>query len=162
MSETPTFFGKYRGIVTHNKDPLMLGRIRAKVQDVYGEQESGWALPALPYAGKGVGLFLIPPKDASVWIEFEQGNPEYPIWTGCFWGQGELPALPAIPDKKVLKTEAGTITIDDLLKAITIETSTGLKIALETQGITIDNGKGGKITLTGPQVSVNDGALEVT
>lgn len=139
----------------------MLGRIRAKVQDVYGEQESGWALPALPYAGKGVGLFLIPPKDASVWIEFEQGNPEYPIWTGCFWGQGELPALPAIPDKKVLKTEAGTITIDDLLKAITIETGTGLKIALEPQGITIDNGKGGKITLTGPQVSVNDGALEV-
>ena len=140
----------------------MLGRIRAKVQDVFGEDESGWALPAVPYAGQGVGLFLIPPKDASVWIEFEQGNSEYPIWTGCFWGQGEVPALPAVPDKKILKTDSGTITIDDLTKAITIETNTGLKIALEPQGITIDDGKGGKITLSGPQVSVNDGALEVT
>lgn len=161
MSNRQTFLGKFRGTVSDNNDPLMLGRIRAKVQDVFGEGVSGWALPAVPYAGQGVGLFLIPPKDASVWIEFEQGNPEYPIWTGCFWSQGELPALPAVPDKKVLKTDSGTITIDDLMKSLTIETNTGLKIALEPQGITIDDGKGGKIALSGPQVSVNDGALEV-
>ncbi|MBS0150795.1 MAG: hypothetical protein JSR31_07615 [Nitrospira sp.] len=158
------FYGKFRGVVSDNRDPLMLGRIRAKVQDVFGEQESGWALPALPYAGKNVGLFLIPPTDASVWIEFEHGDPEYPIWTGCFWAQGELPASPAVAEMKVLKTDAGTITLNDVTGAggITIETTAGMKIVMNAMGLEITNGQNASIKLTGPQVSVNSGALEVT
>lgn len=157
------FYGKFRGVVTDNSDPLFLGRVRARVQDVLGGKEIGWALPSLPYAGKGVGLFLIPPVDASVWIEFEHGDPDYPIWTGCFWSQGELPATPAVAEMKVLKTDAGTITINDLpgVGGITIETSAGMKIVINMQGIEINDGIGGSIKLTGPQVSVNDGALEV-
>jgi hypothetical protein len=85
------FFGKYRGVVIDNKDPSMLGRIIAKVPDVLGNNDSGWALPSTPYAGNGVGLFLIPPVNAFIWIEFGHGDPDYPIWTGCFWAQGEVP-----------------------------------------------------------------------
>ncbi len=160
---TRQFFGKFRGVVTDNRDPLMLGRIRARVQDVLGENESGWALPSLPYAGNGVGLFLVPPVDASVWIEFEHGDPDYPIWTGCFWSQGELPATPAVAEMKVLKTDAGTITINDLPGAggITIETTAGMKIVIDMTGIEINNGMGGSIKLNGPKVSINEGALEV-
>lgn len=160
---TGQFLGKFRGVVTDNRDPLMLGRVRARVQDVFGENESGWALPSLPYAGRGVGLFLVPPVDASVWIEFEHGDPDYPIWTGCFWSQGELPATPAVAEMKVLKTDTGTITINDLpgIGGITIETSAGMKIVINMQGIEINDGIGGSIKLTGPQVSINDGALEV-
>ena len=157
------FYGKFRGVVTDNRDPLMLGRVKARVQDVFGDHSCGWALPSLPYAGKGVGLFLVPPVDASVWIEFEHGDPDYPIWTGCFWSQGELPATPAVAEMKVLKTDAGTITINDLpgIGGITIETSAGMKIVINMQGIEINDGIGGSIKLTGPQVSINDGALEV-
>lgn len=157
------FYGKFRGVVSDNRDPLMMGRIRAKVQDVFGEQESGWALPALPYAGKNVGLFLIPPTDASVWIEFEHGDPEYPIWTGCFWAQGELPASPAVAEMKVLKTDVATITLNDVSGAggVTIETTAGMKIVMNVTGLEITNGQGGSIKLSGPQVSVNSGALEV-
>ena len=160
---TRQFFGKFRGVVTDNRDPLMLGRIRARVQDVLGENESGWALPSLPYAGNGVGLFLVPPVDASVWIEFEHGDPDYPIWTGCFWSQGELPATPAVAEMKVLKTDAGSITINDLPGAggITIETTAGMKIVIDMTGIEINNGMGGSIKLNGPKVSINEGALEV-
>ncbi len=160
---TGQFLGKFRGVVTDNRDPLMLGRVRARVQDVLGENDSGWALPSLPYAGRGVGLFLVPPVDASVWIEFEHGDPDYPIWTGCFWSQGELPATPAVAEMKVLKTDSGTITINDLpgIGGITIETSAGMKIVINVQGIEINDGIGGSIKLTGPQVSINDGALEV-
>ena len=158
------FQGKYRGVVSDNRDPLMLGRLRATVSDVFGEEESGWAMPSVPYAGSGVGLFLLPPNNASVWIEFEHGDPEYPIWSGCFWAQGEVPALPATHEMKVLKTDTGTITINDLPGAggITIETATGMKIMISTAGIEINNGQGGQIKLTGPQVSINNGALEVT
>jgi uncharacterized protein involved in type VI secretion and phage assembly len=160
-AQGPPFYGKYRGVVTDNRDPVQLGRVRARVQDVLGDQESGWTMPAVPYAGKGVGFFLIPPVDALVWFEFEHGDPERPIWTGCFWATGELDA---VPEKKELKTEAGTITLDDTPGAggITIETAIGMRIKISTQGIEITNGQNGTIQLTGPQVSLNNGALEVT
>src|SRR5439155_22861731 len=108
------------------------GRIQAKVPDVLGDNTSTWALPALPYAGKNVGLFLVPPTDALVWIEFEQGDPDYPIWSGCFWAEGEAPASPAVAEMKVLKTDGGTITMNDQQgdAGITIETTSGLKIVM--------------------------------
>ncbi len=158
------FYGKYRGVVTDNDDPNGLGRIRVKVQDVLGDQESGWALPALPYAGDGVGLYLIPPVDAFVWVEFEHGEPDYPIWTGCFWlTSTTVPEEASGPDIKLLKTDIATITIDDSDSdsSITIETTNNLKIVMDTDGIEISNG-GQKITLSSASVSVNDGALEVT
>lgn len=156
--------GKFRGVVSDNRDPLMLGRLRARVQDVFGDQESGWALPALPYAGNGVGLFLVPPADAWVWIEFEHGDPDYPIWTGCFWAQGEVPASPGVAEMKVFKSDAVTLTVNDLPGAggVTLETALGMKIVLSATGIEIDNGMGASIKLSGPQVSLNGSALEVT
>lgn len=157
------FYGKYRGIVSDNRDPLMLGRIRAKVPDVFGDLESGWALPSVPYAGNGVGLFLIPPSNAWVWIEFEHGDPDYPIWTGCFWAQGELPATPAVAEMKVLKTDTATITLNDLPGAggVTIETQNGMKIVMNISGIEVNNGQGATVKMTLNQVSINNGALEV-
>ena len=71
---TQTFYGKYRGTVVDNSDPNGIGRVKACVPDIFGDEDSGWALPSLPYAGDGVGLFLIPPVDAWVWIEFEGGE----------------------------------------------------------------------------------------
>ncbi|MEM6353895.1 MAG: phage baseplate assembly protein V [Cyanobacteria bacterium P01_D01_bin.14] len=159
----PPFYGKYRGVVKDNQDPLIQGRIKAQVLDIFGDQDSGWALPALPYAGNQVGLFLIPPVDANVWIEFEGGDPEYPIWTGCFWAPGEVPAIPPLPQIKMLKTDVGSITLDDTPGAggITIETTAGMKIALTAAGLEVSNGQG-SLQIQGPQISLNNGALEVT
>jgi len=163
MNGEGRFYGKFRGVVSDNSDPSNLGRIRARVADVFGEEESGWAMPSVPYAGSQVGLFLIPPTNASVWIEFEHGNPDYPIWTGCFWAENEVPVSPASADKKVLKTGAGTITLDDTQgsNSVTIETTNSLKIKMDQQGIEISNGSQ-KIMISSSSVSVNDGALEVS
>jgi len=164
----PPFYGKYRGVVTDNQDQLTLGRVRARVQDVLGDNESGWALPSSPYAGDKVGLFLIPPTGANVWIEFEHGNPDYPIWSGCFWSEGKIPhetTPPLLPNIKILKTNTSTIMLDDTPGAggITIETSvgTGAKIVINTEGIEISGGELGDIKVTANSVSINNGALEV-
>lgn len=157
------YFGKYRGTVVNNIDPMQQGRIQVSVPSVLGGGQLSWAMPCVPYAGPGVGLFLIPPVDANIWVEFEAGDPDYPIWSGCFWGIGEVPALPAIAEMKVLKTDSCTITLNDLpgMGGVTIETMTGMKIILSATGLEIDNGQGGSIKMTGPQVSVNNGGLEV-
>lgn len=158
----PPFLGKFRATVSDNRDPLMKGRVRVKAVDVYGEEESGWALPALPYTGNGVGLFLIPPTGASVWVEFEHGDPDYPIWAGGFWSETEVPASPGVAEMKVLKTDKATITLDDLVGSVTIETQAGMKIKIDPTGIEINDGLNGKITLQGPKVAINGNAFEVT
>src|SRR5437588_6964018 len=112
-----TFYGKYRGIVTNNNDPLKIGRIRARVPDVLGDDESGWALPCAPFGGDNMGFFALPKLDGRVWIEFEQGDPDYPIWSGSWWGsQDEMPdVLGNDANKKVLiQTENGqSILLDE-------------------------------------------------
>jgi uncharacterized protein involved in type VI secretion and phage assembly len=161
------FFGKYRGTVTDIQDPLMMARVRAKVPDVFGDQESGWAMPCLPFAGSGMGFFALPKVGAGVWIEFEHGDPDYPIWAGCWIGSlAEAPPEWLVPPYKkvILKTEGGhSIVLDDTpgIGGITLQTSGGQKIVMNATGIEITNGQGGTIKLTGPQVSINNGALEV-
>jgi len=162
------FFGKYRGVVTDIQDPLQQGRIRARVPDVLGDNESGWAMPCFPFAGSGMGFFGLPKVGAGVWIEFEHGDPDYPIWSGCWYGDtSEVPsALLAPPYKKVLiATEGGqSITLDATPGAggITLEPAGGQKLKILATGIEIDNGTGATIKLTGPSVKINDQALEVT
>jgi uncharacterized protein involved in type VI secretion and phage assembly len=162
------FFGKYRGVVTDNADPERRGRVKARVQDVTGDDSTGWAEPCLPFTGAGVGFYGVPKVGAAVWIEFEQGNPEKPIVCG-----GRPASLTEVvtqllpfPDQKVLLLTAGgqSILLDDTpgIGGIVLETSGGQKLKLTATGIEIDNGMGGTIKLTGPQVSVNNGALEVT
>jgi hypothetical protein len=136
------FFGKFRGIVVENNDPLMQGRLRTLVPAI-SDLPLIWALPCVPYAGKNVGFFAIPPVGANVWVEFEGGNPDYPIWAGCFWGSWDMPAEPAVPTSKVIKTETATLEINDLLGSVSLEvlTSKGPVIfALGSDGITVTIG----------------------
>ena len=111
--DSQKFYGKYRGRVNDNRDPEGLGRIRALVPDVIGDEETGWALPSAPYAGDGVGFFLVPPIGANVCIEFEKSNPDNPIWVGGFWDRNQTPKIPANPDVKVIKTDSVIITINE-------------------------------------------------
>jgi uncharacterized protein involved in type VI secretion and phage assembly len=162
------YWGKYRGTVTDINDPLMTFRIRAKVPDVLGETESGWAMPCAPFGGSGMGFFSLPKVDATVWIEFEHGDPDRPVYVGAWWGSvADIPTpLLAPPYKKLMiKTEGGnTITVDDTpgIGGIVLETAGGQKLSLTPTGVEIDNGMGAKITMQGPMVSVNNGALDVT
>ena len=86
------YFGKYRGFVLNNIDPMQLGRILPEVPSV--SPNLPWAMPCVPYPGPNfAGALVIPPVGSSVWIEFEQGNIDYPIWSGCFWTAGQPPLI---------------------------------------------------------------------
>lgn len=164
MNANQPFFGKYRGKVERNIDPLQQGRVQVSCPAVLGDGTMSWAMPCAPFAGSGVGVFNVPPIGANVWVEFEGGDPDYPIWSGCFWGGGDtVPASPALAEVKVWKTATNSITLNDLPGAggITIQTTTGMKISMTASGIEINNGQGASIKLSGPQVSINGGALEV-
>jgi hypothetical protein len=161
------FLGKYRGVVTNNVDPKFLGRVQVSVPAVLGSGRLSWAMPCTPYAGAQVGLFLVPPVGANVWVEFEAGDPDYPILAGCFWGDGEAPASPAAPTMKVLKTDGVTLTLSDAPGGggFTLEVNppavpTPMKIMLSKSGIELTNGSS-VIKLGQASVSINNGALEV-
>lgn len=127
------FYGKYRGLVTINIDPLSLGRLQALVPEVLGEVPSTWALPCAPYGGTGAGFFAIPPVGAGVWIEFEAGDVSRPVWTGTWWATGEIPmdekGAPAQQTTKILRSDFGLIvSLDDLAQTITISDALGLNL----------------------------------
>jgi uncharacterized protein involved in type VI secretion and phage assembly len=156
------YFGKYRGKVESNVDPMMQGRIMVSVPAVTGSGTLNWAMPSSPFAGNGVGFWAIPPKGANVWVEYEGGNPERPIWSGCFWDVGQAPAVPAVAEQVVLKTKTCTLTLSDLpgIGGVTIETANGMKITMSATSLEVTNGMA-TVKLEGPRMTVNGDALEV-
>jgi hypothetical protein len=171
---TQRYYGKYRGTVLINIDPLQIGRIMAQVPDVLGETPSSWAMPCVPAAGIQGGCFFVPPIASQVWIEFEQGNPDYPIWSGGFWGTvGDVPALatvpPAIPPGQniVLQTTGENMLLlsdappTPATGGIVLKTTSGAMLVMNETGIYISNGQGATITMIGPTVAINVTALTV-
>ncbi|MDD3329129.1 MAG: phage baseplate assembly protein V [Zoogloea sp.] len=165
------FYGKYRGMVLNNIDPMMKGRLQVQVPDVAGLVPASWAMPCVPIAGLQTGMVALPAIGAGVWVEFEQGNPDHPIWVGCFWGSAaEIPALaqltpPAVPAITFQTPLQNGLTISDLpgpSGGIMLKSATGATLIVNDTGIYIQNGKGASITLIGPTVMVNAGALAVT
>lgn len=167
---TERFYGKYRGMVLNNVDPMQQGRLQVQVPDVAGVTPVSWAMPCVPIAGLQNGMMALPVIGSGVWVEFEQGNPDYPIWTGCFWGSAaEVPALalatpPATPAITFQTPLQNGVTISDLpgpTGGIMIKSATGATLIVNDTGIYLQNGKGAGITLVGPTVDINNGALTV-
>jgi uncharacterized protein involved in type VI secretion and phage assembly len=167
---TAPLYGKYRGTVVNNIDPLQIGRIQAMVPDVAGFIPSTWAMPCIPVAGINTGVFTVPIVGAGVWIEFERGNPDYPVWVGGYWGTAaEVPVLahavpPGVAGLTLQTPLKNGIVISDVpgpTGGILIQTATGAMISVSDTGIVISNGKGAVINMTGPTVDVNLGALTV-
>jgi len=170
MNESKKYYGKYRGTVLQNIDPMQMGRIQVVVPDVSAVLPSSWAMPCVPIAGKQMGSYFVPQIGSGVWVEFEQGDPDYPIWTGCFWGSSaELPALaltgnPVSPSIVLGTGLMNTVAVSDLpgpTGGILLKSTTGAFIMVNDTGIYIQNGKGASVTLIGPTVTINEGALTV-
>ena len=164
------FFGKYRGTVLNNIDPMLMGRIQAIVPDVTGLIPSSWCMPCFQVAGIQNGVFTVPIVGSAVWIEYEHGDPDYPIWTGCFYGTAaEVPAAalivpPGVPGITLQTPLQNSLTISDVpgpTGGILIKTTTGAMVSVSDTGIIISNGKGAIINMVGPSTDINASALTI-
>jgi uncharacterized protein involved in type VI secretion and phage assembly len=178
------FFGKYRGVVIDNLDPMLHGRVRASVPDVLGDVSSVWALPCLPFAGKNVGFYAVPPVGAEIWIEFEAGDPGRPILAGSLWPEtSETPpeALEPQSGRVLVKTGGGSVVISGgnskqggitlqtaggqtlLLRDgpgfVEIQDSHGNSLRMETSGITVNSPA--NVTVNAATVEVTAGMVNV-
>ena len=172
-NEPRRFHGKYRGLVVKNVDPHQMARVQVQVPDVLGETCSTWAMPCVPVAGAQAGCFAVPPAGSRVWVEFEQGDPDYPIWTGGFWDKGQVPDVAHTPSASpggqnlVLQTTGGnTLVVSDGSPTPEgggiVLSSGGATIVVNQSGIYISNGQGATITLIGSAVAINNDGLVVT
>ena len=164
------FYGKYRGFVVNTDDPKHLGRLRLQVPSVLGpEVVTGWAMPCVPYGGQdNQGFLCIPEVGAGVWVEFEEGDLEFPIWVGTFWsepgGKSEIPALNDAdgqerkneqkpPTRKIIKTDKGhTIQFEDAdgeEMVIIVEATHNHVVTLNKDGIQITDGVNGNSIVMG-------------
>jgi len=169
------FYGKYRGTVVQNVDPEFRARLMCLVPDVLGVLPSNWCEACPPLAGPTgppMGVYMVPPIGAGVWVEFEQDDPDKPIWSGCRFGVGDTPPLalagnPADPNICIQSLLQHSLMISDLpptpvTGGIVLKSTTGAMIVVNDSGIYISNGKGAMITMVGPTIDFNVGALTIT
>ena len=172
----PPFWGKYRGTVLNNIDPEMRGRLNCMVPDVLSVVPSSWAEPCTPLAGPTgppMGVYLVPPIGAGVWIEFEHGDPDYPIWVGCRWGStADVPpmakaGLPVSPSIVLQTAGQNMVVISDLpgpAGGIMIQSGASI-VSINQTGISL---VAPKVEITAATINllgitdVNQGALKVT
>lgn len=157
------YFGKYRGKVVNNVDPQKCGRVQVLCPHVLGPA-IGWAMPCLPFAGMLEGFFMMPTIGSNVWVEFEQGDPNRPIWAGGFWDIGQAPPNAMLPTTRTIKTLATELTLDDVLgiklQVMPPAAPVPCTVSLGPTGIEITVGAA-SIKLDPARVTINDGALEV-
>jgi uncharacterized protein involved in type VI secretion and phage assembly len=162
------YYGKYRATVLNNQDPLVQARLMLQVPDVLGDVPTTWALPCLPAVGRQMSVFVLPPMGSTVWAEFEQGNPDYPIWVGGYWGSAaEVPPLalaapPGLQNILLQTTGQNSLWITDTpgpTGGIVLKSGTSTLI-VNDNGIFLTNGTA-SITMIGNTVAVNQTALTV-
>ena len=165
------YLGKHRGVVLQNVDPMGIGRLQVQVIGVF-TLASSWAMPSFPVAGLQTGVVGIPPIGAGVWIEFEQGDPDSPIWTGCYYStRAEVPPMiqlvaPPIPAVTIQTPLQNSIQVSDappspVSGGIILRSTTHAGIVVNDSGVYISDGKGGMITIVAGIVTINSGALIV-
>lgn len=172
---TGKYVGKYRGTVLQNVDPEKRGRLQISVPDVMSLIPATWAEACAPLAGPTgppMGVYMVPPIGAGVWVEFEHGDPNRPVWVGCRWGlQSDIPPLaqlgnPLDPPIVIQSLLQHSIMISDMpptpaTGGIILKSTTGAMIVVNDSGIYISNGKGAMITLIGTAIDFNTGALTI-
>src|SRR5690349_17945503 len=162
------YYGKYRGLVVNNVDPMQIGRLLVSCVDVGNGLPLGWAMPCMPIAGINMGMLSLPLPGSGVWVEFEQGDIDHPIWVGGYWGMAaEVPVMahmvpPDVPGITLQTTLKNGLVISDTPGlGIMLQSMSGAMIVVNDIGIMISNGKGALVNLIGPSVSIQAPTVDI-
>ncbi|WP_338761597.1 phage baseplate assembly protein V [Massilia sp. METH4] len=155
-----SYFGKYRGVVTNVDDPENQCRIRATVPAVLADKETGWALPAVPFAGDGHGMVMLPEVGAGVWIEFEAGQLDSPIWSGTWWASGQRPDPQGAAVRVLVSVHGHKVVLDDAADELVITHGGGPEIKLTSSAVEITCGAC-KLVIGQQDISLNNGLIKV-
>jgi hypothetical protein len=151
--------GKYRGRVEDNADPQGLGRVQVSSPAAIGAATRAWAMPCVPYAEPGVGLSMLPPVGADVWVEFEQGDARHPIWTGFLWDTPVAP--PPAADDLILTTRRGhRIVLSDSRNEVLVTHPGGSTVKLDATG-GVEVSSSSTVRVTASTVEVQAGRIEL-
>jgi uncharacterized protein involved in type VI secretion and phage assembly len=144
-------YGVVTAIVTNNKDPENMGRVKVNYPWLAENDESHWARIATMMAGNDRGTYFIPEVDDEVLVAFEHGDIHYPYIIGALWngkdkvhennsdGKNNLRVIKSRSGHKVIfddtegnekitvidKTEQRSIVIDSKQKTIDIRNEDG-------------------------------------
>lgn len=155
-----SYFGKYRGTVTDINDPNNQCRIRAAVPAVLGEQACGWAMPASPFAGDGHGMVMLPKVGSGVWIEFEAGRLDNPIWSGAWWASGQRPNPQGDRVRVIVSEQGHKFILDDDGDEVKLVHASGPEIKMSGSEIVLTCGAC-EIKITNDNISLNNGLIKV-
>lgn len=184
MKSGQKFFGIYRATVVSNIDPMLQGRITVIVPDVGSVTPSTFVNPCVPMAGTQQGTFMVPMIGSMVWIQFEAGDPDRPVWIGGAWPDPAMvPAAALAPVEPPGQTIVFQTTLQQLFMisdappvpmlapipapappgtgGIVLRSPTGAMIVVNDAGIFINNGKGATVELVANTVMINKVALVV-
>jgi uncharacterized protein involved in type VI secretion and phage assembly len=155
-----TFYGKYRGIVTDVRDPDNLCRIKARIEGLLDGEETGWAMPVLPFAGKEHGMVMLPSVDSGVWIEFEAGDLDSPLWCGGWFADNQRPDPQGEKVRVIVSEKGHQVVLDDDADEVKIVHSGGAEIKLSSSGIELSF-QACKLEISGTEISLNNGLIKV-
>lgn len=155
-----SYFGKYRGVVTDVDDPNNQCRIRATVPAVLGEQSCGWALPCAPFAGDGHGMVMLPKVGSGVWIEFEAGRIDNPIWSGGWWASGERPDPQGAAVRVIVSEHGHRLVLDDEADEVKLVHGSGPEVTLSADEIVLTCGAC-EVRISQDNISLNNGLIKI-
>ena len=170
-----TYPGLYRGTVLPFPDPEFRGRLLLTIPDVLAFVPSTWAEPCTPLSGPPgpMGVYMVPPPGAGVWVMFEHGSVNNPVWIGCRFDTSADPPIdaklsnPVNPSIVIQTLLKNTLVISDLpptpiTGGIMLRSTTGAMIVVNDSGIYLSNGKGATISMIGPTIAFNLTAMTIT
>lgn len=129
MSET-VYYGKYKGIVTNVEDPERRGRIKLQIPSVLGDYTSAWCEPCFPYAGDYSGDYYVPSVNETVWVEFEEGKPDKPVWSGGWYktDSSPLPTDTGVSDYRFIVFKDSVLRMGEKEFAFELRGNTSSKV----------------------------------
>jgi uncharacterized protein involved in type VI secretion and phage assembly len=147
-------------VVTQNKDPEGLGRVKVRYTWFDQPRESFWARVVVPMAGDGRGFALIPEVGDEVVVSFERGDLRFPIVIGAVHGKDKVvfDNKDGKNDKRMFKSRAGHTLIfnDGTQGSIELALKDGKKVFIDDNGIAVQDDKGNAF-----KISSGSGAVEI-